>query len=178
MCVRTSHPSSSHILGRPPPKQSAPEVFFRKFKFWDGGEQDAPPVFLVEGTTYLHTRDGGLHVVATTRENVSPSLVLELLKRIGSIIRVTDCFGQWMIDQRYSQPTIPPFIPHIHHHQDYCGILSEEAVRKNFVLVYELLDEVVDYGFPQSSSSDALKEFVLNEPVLIRPTVFDGGVLM
>lgn len=55
--------------------------------------------------------------------------------------------------------------------QDYCGILSEEAVRKNFVLVYELLDEVVDYGFPQSSSSDALKEFVLNEPVLIRPTV-------
>lgn len=69
-------------------QQSAPEVFFRKFKFWDGGDQDAPPVFLVEGTTYLHTRDGGLHLVATTRENVSPSLVLELLKRIGSIIRV------------------------------------------------------------------------------------------
>ena len=55
--------------------------------------------------------------------------------------------------------------------QDYCGLLTEEAVRKNFVLVYELLDEVIDYGFPQSSSSDALKEFVLNDPVLIRPTV-------
>lgn len=68
--------------------QSAPEVFFRKFKFWDGGEQDAPPVFIVDGTTYLHTRDGGLHLVATSRENVSPSLVLELLKRVGSIIRV------------------------------------------------------------------------------------------
>ena len=29
-------------------------------------------------------------LVATTRENVSPSLVLELLKRIGGIIKV-DC---------------------------------------------------------------------------------------
>lgn len=45
-------------------------------------------MFIVDGTTYLHTRDGGLHLVATTRENVSPSLVLELLKRVGSIIRV------------------------------------------------------------------------------------------
>lgn len=55
--------------------------------------------------------------------------------------------------------------------QDYCGLLSEEAVRKNFVLVYELLDEVVDYGYPQNSSSEALKEFVLNEPTVLKPSV-------
>ena len=51
--------------------------------------------------------------------------------------------------------------------QDYCGLLSEEAVRKNGVLLYELLDEVVDYGFPQNSSSEALREFVLNEPTVL-----------
>ena len=34
-------------------------------------------------------QDGGVLLVATTRENVSPSLVLELLKRIGGIIKVT-----------------------------------------------------------------------------------------
>lgn len=33
-------------------------------------------------------QDGGVLLVATTRENVSPSLVLELLKRIGGIIKV------------------------------------------------------------------------------------------
>ena len=55
--------------------------------------------------------------------------------------------------------------------QDYCGLLSEEAVRKNFVLVYELLDEVVDYGYPQNSSSEALKEFILNEPTVVRSSV-------
>lgn len=53
--------------------------------------------------------------------------------------------------------------------QDYCGLLSEEAVRKNFLLVYELLDEVIDYGYPQNSSSEALKEFVLNDPTVLRP---------
>ena len=55
--------------------------------------------------------------------------------------------------------------------QDYCGLLSEEAVRKNFVLLYELLDEVVDYGYPQNSSSEALKEFVLNEPTVLKSSV-------
>ena len=47
-------------------------------------------------------------------------------------------------------------------------MLSEEAVRKNFVLLYELLDEVIDYGYPQNSSSQALKEFVLNEPTVLK----------
>ena len=63
--------------------------------------------------------------------------------------------------------------------QDYCGLLSEEAVRKNFVLIYELLDEVIDYGYPQNSSSEALKEFILNEPTIIKPvSVYPAACLM
>lgn len=37
--------------------------------------------------------------------------------------------------------------------QDYCGYVSEEVVRKNFLLVYELLDEIMDYGLPQVCAS-------------------------
>ncbi len=44
-------------------------------------------------------------------------------------------------------------------------------MRKNFVLLYELLDEVIDYGYPQNSSSEALKEFVLNEPTVLKSSV-------
>jgi len=55
----------------------------------------------------------GLLFVATTRVNVSPSLVLELLQRIARVIK------------------------------DYLGVLNEDSFRKNFVLVYELLDEVI-----------------------------------
>lgn len=118
------------------PRESI-EIFFRKTRSWGNGK-DAPPVFQVDGISYLHVKEPGLLIAATTRENVSPAVVLELLKRIGGVIK------------------------------DYCGVLSEEAVRKNCVLVYELLDEVIDYGFPQNSSSEALKEFVLNQPILVK----------
>ena len=37
--------------------------------------------------------------------------------------------------------------------KDYCGILNEEAIRLNFVLVYELLDEVLVSHCPSLLSS-------------------------
>merc|ERR1719380_96065 len=51
--------------------------------------------------------------------------------------------------------------------KDYCGVLNEESIRKNFVLVYELLDEMVDYGFPQTTSTEVLKSAVRNEAVVV-----------
>ena len=63
-------------------------------------------------------------------------------------------------------------------------MLSEESLRKNFVLVYELLDEMIDYGcvvstartrqhrtltpcasYGQSTSTEALKAGIYNDPV-------------
>jgi AP-4 complex subunit mu-1 len=52
--------------------------------------------------------------------NLSPALVLELLQRIA---RVT---------------------------KDYLGVLNEDSLRKNFVLVYELLDEMIVSYFPNA----------------------------
>ncbi|KAL5474709.1 hypothetical protein EMCRGX_G026694 [Ephydatia muelleri] len=48
--------------------------------------------------------------------------------------------------------------------KDYCGLLNEEAIRLNFVLIYELLDEVLDFGYPQGTSTEMLKSYVCNEP--------------
>jgi hypothetical protein len=44
-------------------------------------------------------------------------------------------------------------------------VLTEESLRKNFVLVYELLDEMVDFGYGQSTSTEALKASIFNDPV-------------
>ena len=33
--------------------------------------------------------------------------------------------------------------------REYFGVLEEESIRDNFVLIYELLDEVMDFGYPQ-----------------------------
>jgi AP-2 complex subunit mu-1 len=39
----------------------------------------------------------------------------------------------------------------------YFGELDENAIKKQFVLIYEILDEVMDYGVPQIMDPDVLK---------------------
>ena len=42
--------------------------------------------------------------------------------------------------------------------KDYFGELEEESIRDNFVVVYELLDETMDFGYPQTCESRILRE--------------------
>ncbi|CAE7376065.1 AP4M, partial [Symbiodinium sp. CCMP2456] len=110
------------------------EIFFRKVKFWHG---DAPPIFNLDGVTYVFIKKNGLYFVATTCHNISPAAVVELLTKMAKVFK------------------------------DFCGMLNEESIRKNFVLVYELLDEMVDFGYPQTTNTEHLKSCIHNEAVVI-----------
>eukprot|EP00599_Poterioochromonas_sp_BG-1_P015690 CAMPEP_0173164282 /NCGR_PEP_ID=MMETSP1105-20130129/20474_1 /TAXON_ID=2985 /ORGANISM="Ochromonas sp., Strain BG-1" /LENGTH=355 /DNA_ID=CAMNT_0014084601 /DNA_START=41 /DNA_END=1105 /DNA_ORIENTATION=+ len=103
---------------------------------------DAPPAFNVDGITFVYIRRSGLLIVCTTRFNVSPSSTVELLNRMAKVFK------------------------------DYCGVLNEEAIRKNFILIYELLDEMIDFGYPQITSTEMLKSCIHNEAQLVNaPTI-------
>lgn len=117
--------------------KSTSEIFFRQVRFWQGKQQDAPPVFNYDGLNYLWLKKNSLFFVFVCKENVSPNFCIELL------IRLTKLF------------------------KDYCGVLSEESVRVNFVLVYELLDEIMDDGYVQDTSTEAVKSYVFNQPVIM-----------
>lgn len=41
--------------------------------------------------------------------------------------------------------------------------MEEESIRDNFVIVYELLDEMLDNGYPQSTEYKILKEYIKTE---------------
>lgn len=110
------------------------EIFFRKVKFWQG---DAPPIFNLDGVSYIFVKKSGLYFVATTGQNVSACAVVELLTKMAKVVK------------------------------DFCGVLNEESIRKNFVLVYELIDEMVDYGHPQTTNTEHLKSCIHNEAVVI-----------
>ena len=43
---------------------------------------------------------------------------------------------------------------------EYFKELEEESIRDNFVIVYELLDELMDFGYPQTTDSKILQEYV------------------
>jgi AP-4 complex subunit mu-1 len=61
--------------------------------------------------------------------------------------------------------------------KDYCGVLNEEAIRKNFTLIYELLDEMLDYGYPQITTTEMLKVCVHNEPIVVTPAPISSTIM-
>jgi AP-4 complex subunit mu-1 len=98
---------------------------------------NSEPVFTVDGVNYLCVRKNGLFFLCTTVYNVSPAFVIELLTQLTKVCK------------------------------DYIGVLTEESLRKNFTLIYELVDEILDYGHPQCASTAELQAFVFNEPAAV-----------
>uniref|UniRef100_A0A8C5ENE5 AP-4 complex subunit mu-1-like n=1 Tax=Gouania willdenowi TaxID=441366 RepID=A0A8C5ENE5_GOUWI len=97
---------------------------------------DQPPVVMRHKDRYfVHVRQGGLFWVATTTADSSPFTIIEFLNRLSALVK------------------------------DYCGVLNETNITENFALIYELLDEVLDYGYIQTTSSDILKNFIQTEAV-------------
>jgi len=45
----------------------------------------------------------------------------------------------------------------------YFGELEDESLRDNFVVTYELLDEMMDNGYPQITEVKVLKEYIKTE---------------
>lgn len=48
--------------------------------------------------------------------------------------------------------------PELQVFSEYFKELEEESIRDNFVIIYELLDELMDFGFPQTTDSKILQE--------------------
>merc|ERR1719228_3192617 len=49
--------------------------------------------------------------------------------------------------------------------QSYFGKVSEENIKNNFVLIYELLDEILDFGYPQNTDTGVLKTFITQQGI-------------
>lgn len=45
--------------------------------------------------------------------------------------------------------------------KDFCGGLSENIIRKNLILVYEILDEMMDFGYPQLTNTEQIKDYIV-----------------
>ncbi|CAO1613617.1 unnamed protein product [Sympodiomycopsis kandeliae] len=93
------------------------------------------PIITLGSTSFFHVRHENLYIVAVTKNNANAALVFEFCYRLIGIGR------------------------------SYFGKLDEESVKNNFVLIYELLDEILDFGYPQTSETDTLKMYITTESV-------------
>lgn len=104
-----------------------------------------PPCFSKDGVNYLYITHNDLYVLALTKRNSNAAEILLFLHRVVTVAT------------------------------EYFKRLTEESIRDNFVVIYELLDEMMDFGHPQTTETQILKEYITQEShaldVQVRPPV-------
>jgi AP-1 complex subunit mu len=96
-------------------------------------EADERPVWLEHGTTYVYIKYNNLYLMAVTQRNSNAAMILLFLYRLVEVLK------------------------------DYFRELEEESIRDNFVITYELMDEMMDFGYPQISEAKILREYITQE---------------
>jgi len=89
------------------------------------------PIICLDGVSFIHTTSSDITIIATSKSNINAALMVQFLY---DFINVCKAY--------------------------FSGEFNEETIRKNFALIYELLDEVMDYGYPQLLDADLLKMYI------------------
>ncbi|KAM3374617.1 AP-1 complex subunit mu-2 isoform X2 [Capsicum galapagoense] len=88
------------------------------------------PVCHENGVNYMFIQHKNIYLLAASRQNSNAASLLFFLHRVVDVFK------------------------------HYFEELEEESLRDNFVVVYELLDEMMDFGYPQYTEAKILSEFI------------------
>jgi len=92
-----------------------------------------PVLSLKDICTFAYIKHNNLYILSMTRVNANIALVFCFLHKLVQV----------MID--------------------YFKELEEESIRDNFVVIYELLDELLDFGYPQTTETKILQEYIIQQ---------------
>lgn len=95
-----------------------------------------PPVKYINGHSFVYMKHRDMYLVGISQGNANVAMLLQFLKNLTGI------FAAYFDDTALKLPW------------------DQAAIQENFTLVYELLDEVMDYGYPQNSSVEILKMYI------------------
>ena len=90
-------------------------------------ESKEMPIRYMNGVSYIFTQEGEIVLLATTKCNINAGLMFEFLYAFIKICK------------------------------NYFGEFTEEKIRNNFVLIYELLDECMDY---RAINQNAINKYI------------------
>lgn len=109
-------------------------------------ESNLTPIVQHGDVAFIYIKHTNVYLVAVTKVNTNATLVLAFLYKIVRVF----C--------------------------EYFNELEEESIRDNFVIIYELLDEFMDFGYPQTTDSKILQEYILQEGHQIAETKLPPAV--
>ncbi|BBM98751.1 AP-1 complex subunit mu [Marchantia polymorpha subsp. ruderalis] len=116
------------------------ERFFSKLMDGETDPSSHEPVVYDDGVTYLFIQYNNVYVMTASRQNCNAASLLLFLHRVVDVFK------------------------------HYFEELEEESLRDNFVVVYELLDEMMDFGYPQYTEAKILSEFIKTDAYKIEMT--------
>eukprot|EP00188_Purpureofilum_apyrenoidigerum_P000700 Plantae.Rhodophyta-Purpureofilum_apyrenoidigerum.ctg13278.p1 GENE.Plantae.Rhodophyta-Purpureofilum_apyrenoidigerum.ctg13278~~Plantae.Rhodophyta-Purpureofilum_apyrenoidigerum.ctg13278.p1 ORF type:complete len:427 (-),score=101.08 Plantae.Rhodophyta-Purpureofilum_apyrenoidigerum.ctg13278:168-1448(-) len=98
-------------------------------------ESQIRPIFRLDDKerTYVYIKHANLYVVGVSLKNSNAAVLLEFLYKLLAVFKT------------------------------YFKDVQEESIRDNFVVIYELLDEMMDFGFPQVSEGKVLKQYITQD---------------
>jgi len=94
-------------------------------------EASLTPIITDDGVTFIYIKHTNLYVMAMTKTNANAMVTLNFLHRMVEVL------------------------------EEYFSELNEESIRDNFVITYELFDEMMDFGYPQSTEAKILKDVIM-----------------
>ncbi|KER26617.1 hypothetical protein T265_06188 [Opisthorchis viverrini] len=93
-------------------------------------QQVRSPITIIARTSFFHVKRANIWVCAVARRNVNAAMVFQLLHALLCVMK------------------------------EYFGRVTEENIKNNFVLIYEILDEVIDYGYAQNTDTGTLRTLI------------------
>jgi len=104
-------------------------------------ESNNSPIIVWGDVTFVYIKYNNLYIVATTKINANATLIFSFLHKLVQVFT------------------------------EYFKELEEESIRDNFVLIYELLDELMDFGYPQTTETKILQEYITQVSNKLESTV-------
>lgn len=96
-------------------------------------ESNYKPFITSQGINYAYITHNNLYLCALTRKNENIMAIIVFLSKLVEVLT------------------------------QYFKSLEEESIRDNFVIIYELLDEMMDFGVPQTTDTKILKEYITQD---------------
>ena len=95
-------------------------------------KNDLAPITAHNNCFFFHIREQDMFLVVATRQNVNAALCFDVLYNMVGVFKA------------------------------YFDEFNEKVMKNNFVVIYELLDEMFDFGYPQITNEDMLQLYILS----------------
>ncbi|ODV93414.1 hypothetical protein PACTADRAFT_5197 [Pachysolen tannophilus NRRL Y-2460] len=130
---------------------------FKKIK--NNNVNNHVPVIHHDGINYIYITHNDIVILTLCFKNTNVMLLLSYLYKFVELLQ------NYLLIQNTTTVTSI--------NNDSIGKLDKELIKENYILIYQLFDEILDFGIPQLTDFSMLREYILNDNDKIKSTTKD-----